>query len=161
SIFRAQPTPLVCAVAAVLPVVGPIIFLGMGTKEKPAEATRQTQPAAESSEVVNPMVDARAQHPTGFGVGTEHKKCAARALPQTPYYQGGQFTLNRRFFEPKFPGFFATIRRDSERDMVLVIKSSRGLFVGQRITRIASNDLHLNVQRGPASEEVMIPFAEV
>jgi hypothetical protein len=45
--------------------------------------------------------------------------------------------------------------------MVLVIKSARGHYIGQRIARIASNDLHLQVQRGPASEEVMIPFAEI
>jgi hypothetical protein len=33
--------------------------------------------------------------------------------------------------------------------MVLAIKAGRGQYVGQRITRIASNDLHLQVQRGP------------
>jgi hypothetical protein len=33
--------------------------------------------------------------------------------------------------------------------------------VGQRISRIAPNDLHLQVQRGPASEEVTIPFQEM
>ena len=45
--------------------------------------------------------------------------------------------------------------------MVLVIKSSRGEYTGQRISRIAANDLHLQVQRGHASEEVMIPFVEI
>jgi hypothetical protein len=53
------------------------------------------------------------------------------------------------------------IRRDADRDMVLVIKSSRGEYTGQRISRIAANDLHLQVQRGHASEEVMIPFVEI
>jgi len=73
----------------------------------------------------------------------------------------GQFTFNRRFFETKFPGFFAVVRRDADKDMVLVIKAARGLFVGQRITRIAANDLHLQVTKGHASEEVMIPFVEM
>ena len=83
------------------------------------------------------------------------------AHPPTTTFQRGQFTFNRRFFETKFPGFFSVVRRDPDRDMVLVIKSVRGQFVGQRIARIAPNDLHLQVQRGPASEEVMIPFAEI
>jgi len=30
-----------------------------------------------------------------------------------------------------------------------------------RITRIAANELHLQVQKGHASEEVMIPFIEI
>ena len=82
-------------------------------------------------------------------------------MPETVVYQRGQFTFNRRFFETKFSGFFGVVRRDADRDMVLVIKSSRGEYVGQRISRIAANDLHLQVQRGHASEEVMIPFVEV
>ena len=83
------------------------------------------------------------------------------ACRPTTIYQRGQFTFNRRFIETKFPGFFGVVRRDADRDMVLVIKSSRGEYVGQRISRIAANDLHLQVQRGHASEEVMIPFVEI
>ena len=83
------------------------------------------------------------------------------AIPQTVTYQRGQFTFNRRFFETKFPNFFGVVRRDADRDMVLVVKSSRGEYTGQRISRIAANDLHLQVQRGHATEEVMIPFVEV
>jgi hypothetical protein len=79
----------------------------------------------------------------------------------TTTYQRGQFTFNRRFIETKFPGFFGVIRRDADKDMVLVIKCSRGEYIGQRISRIAANDLHLQVQRGHASEEVMIPFVEI
>jgi hypothetical protein len=45
--------------------------------------------------------------------------------------------------------------------MVLVIKSARGQYVGERISRIASNDLHLQVRKGLASEEVAIPFTEI
>jgi hypothetical protein len=33
--------------------------------------------------------------------------------------------------------------------------------VGQRISRIAANDIHLTVQKGPVSEEVMVPFTEI
>jgi hypothetical protein len=53
------------------------------------------------------------------------------------------------------------VRRDADKDLVLVIKSARGEYIGQRISRIAANDMHLQVQRGPATEEVMIPFTEI
>jgi hypothetical protein len=113
-----------------------------------------------------------AEHPTGLklaatgpaddaNAGPSEKGEAKPSLPPTTTYQRGQFTFNRRFLETKFAGFFGVIRRDADRDMVLVIKSARGEYVGQRISRIAANDLHLQIQRGHATEEVMIPFVEI
>jgi hypothetical protein len=176
SIFRARSTPLVCGVSAVLPFIGPIIFLSLPTKIAPAEETWTPAPEAvpegAAAEAVNPMLAAGAEHPTGLklaGSAPADDGHAAQvaggepkpAMPETVTFQRGQFTFNRRFFETKFSGFFGVIRRDADRDMVLVIKSSRGEYIGQRISRIAANDLHLQVQRGHASEEVMIPFVEV
>ena len=176
SIFRAQPMPLVCGVSAVLPLIGPIIFLSMRTKIAPVEESWEPAPAAAAgtatAEAVNPMAADGAAHPAGLklaGPGAEEAVKAGQpegvkehpALPPTTTYQRGQFTFNRRFIETKFPGFFGVIRRDADRDMVLIIKSSRGEYVGQRISRIAANDLHLQVQRGHATEEVMIPFVEI
>jgi hypothetical protein len=86
---------------------------------------------------------------------------ATSSLPSTQVFQRGAFTFNRRFFETKFPGFFGMIRRDSEKEMVLVIKSPRGQFVVQRISRIAANDIHITIQKGAGTEEISIPFADV
>ena len=171
SIFRAQPVALVCGVAAVLPLAGPIIFLSLPTRMQPGEATWQTasRPAPETmpaataaAEVINPMQGdpGPAETSTLRLAHTEPEK-AATTLPATTTFQRGQFTFNRRFFETKFPGFFGVVRRDADRDMVLSIKTSRGKFAGERITRIAANDLHLEVHKGQASEEVMIPFIEI
>jgi hypothetical protein len=103
------------------------------------------------------------EHPGGLKLHTEAgpDAAAAAALPQTTSYQRGQFTFNRRFIETKFPGFFGVVRRDADKDMVLVIKAARGEYIGQRISRIAANDLHLQVQHGHATEEVMVPFQEI
>jgi hypothetical protein len=176
SIFRGRPTALVCGVSAVLPFIGPIIFLSMPTNIVLAEATWEPTPDAAAqgaaAEAVNPMQATGAEHPTGLKLASSEPADAVKlghfeggedkaAPPPTTKYQRGQFTFNRRFFETKFPGFFGVIRRDADRDMVLVIKSSRGEYVGQRISRIAANDLHLQVQRGHASEEIMIPFVEI
>jgi hypothetical protein len=167
SIFRAQPVALVCGVSAVLPLIGPIIFLSMPTKVAAVAETWETAPpagaeAAPAAEAVNPMQAEGAGHQAG-GLKLAHTEAEQpqAALPPTTTYQRGQFTFNRRFFETKFPGFFGVVRRDADRDMVLVIKAARGEYMGQRISRIAANDLHLQVQRGGASEEVMIPFQEI
>src|SRR5262249_36494716 len=83
------------------------------------------------------------------------------SLPTTQVFQRGAFTFNRRFFETKFAGFFGVIRREAEKDMVLLVKANRAEYVAQRITRIAANDLHLSVQRGPATEEVRVTFSDI
>jgi hypothetical protein len=156
AIFRARPTALVCGVSAVLPVAGPIIFLSMPTNIPPAQETWEPAPATAPegavAEGVNPMQGAGAEHPAGLKLAGSEPADAVKVgqfeggddkanLPATVKYQRGQFTFNRRFIETKFSGFFE--------------------YVGQRISRIAANDLHLQVQRGHASEEVMIPFVEI
>ncbi len=163
AIFRAQPVALVCGVSAVLPLLGPIVFLSLPTRVKPAEATWAPGSAAgaPTAEAYNPMQAVGAEHPSALKLAEGEAAQAGPALPATTTYQRGQFTFNRRFFETKFPNFFGVIRRDADRDLVLVVKSSRGEYIGQRITRIAANDMHLQVQRGHASEEVTIPFVEV
>jgi hypothetical protein len=176
SIFRARPTVIVCGVSALLPLIGPIIFLCLPTQIGPAEETwtpaSEAAPQGAVADAVNPMQAAGAEHPTGLRLAGSAPSDDAKAgqpeggeqkpaIPPTVTYQRGQFTFNRRFIETKFPGFFGVVRRDADRDMVLVIKSSRGDYFGQRISRIAANDLHLQVQRGHASEEVMIPFVEI
>jgi len=178
SIFRAQSPWLVSGLSAV-PVLGfcvPIVFLCLPTRLKPGEAAEEVpgeaaaQPAAAAAagpgaaaaeDTVNPMQAAGVEHPTGLKLAhadTDHFKAE---IPKTVTYQRGQFTFNRRFIETKFAGFFSVVRRDADRDMVLTIKSARGEYIAQRISRIAANDMHITVQRGPASEEVMIPFQDI
>ncbi len=168
SIFRAQSPALVCGVSAALPLIGPIIFLSMPTKLQPTAPTWETAPEAPveavspvQAEGTNPMRIEGAAHPGSLKLAHTESEPEQPALPPTTTFQRGQFTFNRRFLETKFAGFFGVVRRDADRDMVLVFKTARGTYVGQRIARIAANELHLQVQKGPASEEVLVPFVEI
>ena len=168
SIFRAQPAALVCGVSALLPVLGPVAFLAMHSRTAPAPESwaepAQTSPegaAAAVSDAVNPMKAEEVAHPAGLRLAQVETKPAESAQPELTTYQRGQFTFNRRFFETKFPNFFGIVRREEDRKLVLMIKSARGEYAGNRISRIAANDLHLQIQHGPATEEVMIPFQEI
>src|SRR5208282_4108974 len=149
SIFRARPTGLVCGVSAVAPVIGPIIFLSMPTKVQPGEPAQEIvaeappEGAEPAQAEVNPMHVEGAAHPGGLHLAHTEAAPDKPAGPQSVTFQRGQFTFNRRFFETKFPNFFGVVRRDADRDMVLVIKAARGSYTGQRIARIAANDLHL------------------
>lgn len=172
AIFRAQPPGLVCGLAAIpfAGVLSPIVFLSMPTRmaqtatemreEAAAAATAAEQaasPAAAADDEVNPM-QGQAEHPGGLKLAAAEPKAQH---PEPVTYPRGQYTFNRRFIETKFPGFFGVVRREADRDMVLSVKTNRGEFVGQRISRIAASDMHLEVHRGAATEEVLIPFQEI
>jgi len=169
SIFRAQPVALVCGLAAMpgLGLLSNIVFMSLPTKVKaaeavpiPADAPPADAPAAAEDEV-NPMHADGAVHPTALKLADSGADKSKATVPETIVFQRGQYTFNRRFIETKFAGFFGVVRRDAEKDLLLVIKSSRGEYTTQRISRIAANDVHIQVQRGRASEEVLIPFQEI
>jgi hypothetical protein len=165
ALFRARPKALVCGVAAVLPVIGPIIFLSMPTRvSRPEEEgfIVENAEAAPSYSVPNPEGQATEAAATG-GLHLAHAEAAAGGtnLPPTQTFQRGAFTFNRRFIETKFSGFFGAVKRAGDKDLVLLIKAARGTYIAQRVTRITTNDMHLEVHRGNASEEVMVPFSEI
>lgn len=162
SIFRAQPAGLVCGVAAVAPVIGPIIFLSMPTRLRQKEP--QWQP---------PVEEIAAQDEAAAAIAAEQAATAAAATaaaqapaqpvgpPPPKVFARGQFTFNRRFFETQMPWLFAVARPEAERDTVMTFKTTRGTFIVQRISRVSASDITLQVQKGHASEENIVPFVEI
>jgi hypothetical protein len=166
ALFRAQPVPLVCGVSAVAPLIGPIVFLAMKTRLKEAETPLEAAVAeamapdqAAAADDANPMKVDGAQAPT-LKMHVEEEP-APSPESKIEVFQRGQYTFNRRFIETRFAGFFGMVRREDTRNLVLHMKTMRGEFDGERITRIAANDLHLQVHKGHATEEIMIPFQEI
>jgi hypothetical protein len=164
SIFRAQPPALVCGVSAVAPLLGPVIFLAMPTRE----ITDDGQWAqAAPDEGLETAIEAE-QAATPATPSSGHRRAPTQPVAATgnapapgKTFLRGQFTFNRRFFETQMPGFFAMMRPEADRNTVLVIKAARGTYVAQRISRISPNDIHIQVVKGHASEEITIPFLEI
>jgi hypothetical protein len=161
AVCRGRPIGLVMGLAAVLPILGPIIFLSLPVpveappvEELPAEQQAFTVAGATQA------TEASAQDAGGLHIAHAPEGAAA-ARAQTQVFQRGQFTFNRRFLETKFSGFFGVTRRAAEKDLVLKVKTTRGEFVVQRITRIASNEMHIETTIGGAVQEIMVPFAEI
>lgn len=161
SIFRGYPPALVCGVAVVAPVIGPAVFLGL--------PTRQPVSAEEPVEEAPPETALHDDQSAAFELGSETQaptasppspKAAAGPTPPT-VYQRGHTTFNRRFFETKLAGFLRVVPSDAEKDMVIQMKSARGEYVGNRISRILPNELYLQIIKAGASSEVGIPFAEI
>jgi hypothetical protein len=160
AIVRARPIGLVMGAAAVLPILGPIIFfiLPMHVATEPAD----TQPQAEAQSFSVPGAAAPvAEGISASGIHVAAAGSRAAAHPEAQIFQRGQFMFNRRFFETKFSGFFSVIRRPAEKDLVLVVKTARAQLIVQRITRIAANEAHFEVVQGGARQEIMVPFADI
>jgi hypothetical protein len=160
AIFRSRPIGLGMGVAAVLPIAGPIAVLSMPTlirtEAAPAEAVTQAQ---EQSFAVPGMPPP--QEEIHIVAASWQAPGANPDLPASQIFQRGKFTFNRRFFETKFPGFIGVVRRDSDKDMVLIVKTMRGEFDVQRVVSIAQDDVRVQINRGEASFEETLPFAEI
>jgi hypothetical protein len=158
--YKQQSVPLVCGVSFFLPLLGPILFLAMpardetgggGAYDVPADAV--AVPASKTTAVV-------ADKPSsGLSLAAVGKTGPAAAAAQPQAYSRGEHTFNRRFFETKFPGFFRVVPNEAEKDLVLVLRCVKNEYVGRRVTRISSNELHLQLLN--STSEVNVPFAEI
>ncbi|HKS36498.1 MAG TPA: hypothetical protein VJW76_04870 [Verrucomicrobiae bacterium] len=163
ALYRQQPIPLVCGISVVLPVLGPLIFLCLPTRAPHTEEAAAPAPP----EPVSPLGAGKrtTANVPGAPVPSAGSLSLAAAkgdggegitVPQT--FNRGEFTFNRRFFETKFPGFFRIVPSEAEKDLVLAIKAVRNEYVCKRISRISSNEMHVQVLNGG---EVQVTFAEI
>jgi hypothetical protein len=169
-VFRNYHPGLTCGVAAVVPILGPIIFACLPTRiqkshdELAAEAMAAHRAAQQAHEAA--LAAANAPSPEELAAleaaaAEAAAAAAAAAGPQIVAYTRGQTTFNRRFFETKFAGFLRLVPGEAERDKVIYIKSARGEHVGPRLSRIQPNELYLQIRDGGATADVMIPFNEI
>ena len=123
-------------VAAVLPIVGPIIFLSLPTQIERHPRKRTGGGGSGSGNLCRAgTAGCRLRK---FPLRTVRRGCRQRSKPAGQVFQRGQFTFNRRFFETKFSGYFGVVRHGAEKDQTLLVKTGGGQFVVERITRISS-----------------------
>jgi hypothetical protein len=154
AVLRARPKAVVMGVAAVLPILGPVIFLAMPmhVEAAPVEAQGENEPAT------------FAMPGQPVETASEGIQMAAGSPPTQPagqVFKRGQFTFNRRFIETKFAGFFSEPRGGADAKSVMIVKTAGGEFNVRRITRIETSDMSLEVTAGDARQEFAVPFADI
>jgi hypothetical protein len=152
--FRGRPVALVMGLSAILPVIGPIIFLLMPDAEGMAAAAVEQAPA--STEVVSAEAKVAGMQ-SGLGLAAHQKGEQKGATQGAEVYKRSETTFDRRFFETKFTGFFRVVPANP--DMVLVVKTAKQEYVARRISRISGNEVHLQLLRG--NTEVGVAFGEI
>jgi hypothetical protein len=161
-VLRNYHPVLVAGIAAVAPVLGPVLFLCLPTRIQKSHDELAAEAMAGHMADVQHQVQFQVGHSGGAEQGAEGEVAeAAPEQPKVTVYQRGQTTFNRRFFETKFAGFLKMVPGEAEKDMVMFIRSARGEHVGSRLTRILQNEIHLQVNKGDATADVIIPFADI
>ncbi len=161
-LFRNYNPFMVAGIAAVAPLVGPVLFLCLPTRLQRSIDDL----AAESMARAVAEAEATGTAPN-LSVGNPAEEQAAEAAraeqakSQVTAYQRGQTSFNRRFFETKFAGFLKVVPGDEEKDKEIYIRSVRGEYVGTRLTRILPNELTMQVNKGDATADIIIPFGEI
>lgn len=158
AVTRGRPFALVIGLAAVLPIIAPIIFLSLPVPVDAPPAEAPVEPDAASFAVPG---DPAAAPQSAQTAGVHVEQPAAPSHPAPQVFKRGQFTFNKRFIETKFDGFFGAVRHGANKDMVLQVKTSRQQFVAERITRIAATDVHFDAVQGVGHSEIMVAFADI
>ena len=159
-IFRNYHPGMVAGIAAVAPVIGPAIFLCLPPRIQKSHDELAAESMAEAGGEVTQLAYV---HPGSKEQTPEAKaaQAAAEAASQVTVYQRGKTSFNRRFFETKFAGFLKVVPGDAEKDKEIYIKAARGEYVGRRFTSIQANELVIQIQKGEATADVIVPFPEI
>jgi hypothetical protein len=153
SVIRARPAAQVIGLSAVLPVIGPVIFLAMPMK---VEA-----PPVEKIEVAPVGTAAAAAQRTPEEVEAIQVAAAAsqrqERKPEAQVYARGKFTFNKRFMETKFAGYIGEPKGDATQ-FSMEIKTAQAQFAVERILQVAATDIIIEtVQSG----QVTLPLTDI
>lgn len=160
AIFKNRPVALVMPIAAVFPVLGPLLFFCL--PPAPVKSAEELE-----AEAAGALPEGEVPAESEETVAEEAAPVAEEAAPAEPQYpppqvfKRGQFIFNRRFFETKFAPFFRPVLGEEEKDMVIIIRSARGEYLGHRFSKSEPNHVFLQIYKGNASEEVMLPYVEI
>lgn len=179
ALFRAKAPGVVLAVSAILPVVGPILFLALRTEitsavetapqepaEAPAHGASGTAPAATPpprSAPRSPTPDPAAAHTEVSGSRPDDEPptsswsiTADQKKPEPQVFARGKFTFNKRFIETKFAGFVGDPTGDA-RNFSMEIKTAKGILFVEIIKQTAQTEAIVETPQG----QVTLAYSEI
>jgi hypothetical protein len=148
SVIRGRPALQVIGLSAILPIIGPIIFLIMPIPvEKPVEEA--LDPAGTPPPTIKGPQDIQI---TDASWKKEEEK---KSEPQV--FARGKFTFNKRFVETKFAAYLGVPKGDALKN-TMELKTSKGQFTVERIAQVEATEvLFETVQSG----QITVPLADI
>lgn len=159
--YRNRPGVMTGAVSAVLPVLGPLLFLALPERvDHASPASSEADPSAQPAGGSHMATGAPSTQTTLSMSAKGHEKVSATGVAEPAVYNRGETTFNRRFFETKFPGFFRVVPSEAEKDFVVVIKTGKAEHIAKRIARISATEIHIQLAQ-TGGKEVSVTFMEI
>lgn len=155
AIVKLRPPAQVMGTAAVLPIIGPVIFLWLpmhvevSAEQKEAEALATEVVAAQQQEQIQ-IAEASWKTDEASAAAAA---AAKKAEPQI--YPRGKFTFNKRFIETRFADFVNG--GDLAKKFSMELRTMKAQMAVERIAQIAQNDLIVETPQG----QVSVPFTEI
>lgn len=155
AVVRGKPIGTVVGLSAVLPLIGPIIFLAQPVKEvevAPEELPGEGTPtgAAPGSAAPGSPEEEIQIVSASWQPSQEEKK------PQPQVFSRGRFTLNKRFIETKFAGFIGEPKGDAK-NFTMELKTLKETIAVECIKQIGATEAILETPNG----QVTVPFADI
>jgi hypothetical protein len=154
SIVKARPAVQVIGLSALLPIIGPIIFLILPMQpqavvEETVEhaAPAGTQSATAQAQAANPEIE----------IGEASWKKPEEKKIEVQVFARGKFTFNKRFVETKFAGFVGPQPKGDAIKFWMEVKSSAAHFGAQYIAQVGMAEAIFETDNG----QVTVPFADI
>ena len=151
AMVRGKPLGAVMGLSAVLPVIGPIIFLAQPIKAKPEpEAAAGEAGGATPGPASGLPEDIQIVSASWQGGVPEEKK------PQAQIFARGKFTFNKRFVETKFAGFIGEPKGDAK-TFTMEVRTLKEQLAVERIMQVAATEVIFETPNG----QVTVAFADI
>ena len=160
AVFKGRPVALVCGLSAIMPVIGPILFISLPGIENASHYDSEPvmDDGVTAPEAPAPAAPAAPSGKPGLGLAKGAGPAAGGGLAGAVFSKDDT-NFNRNFVETKFTEFFRVVPSPSIKNLVLAFKTVKREYVATRITRISGSELHLQLQQG--AKEVALSFGEI
>jgi hypothetical protein len=157
AVVRSRPIGVVMGVAAVLPIIGPILFLSQPVEAPAAaEEAAPAEGAPGGTPAPAPGAAPAAGQPGIEIVAASWQGSKEEKKPQPQIFSRGKFTLNRRFIETKFAGFIGE-PKDDAKNYSMEIRTLKNVVPVEIIKQVAASELIVETPNG----QVTVPYSDI
>ena len=152
AIVKARAAAQVMGLAAVLPIVGPVIFLimPMYVEPPPPEEAPTDAPAAR-------VPGQKPQEQIQIGEASWKPQEEKEKKPEAQVYSRGKFTFNKRFLETRFAAFIGGAGGEQAKKFSMEVKTMKDVLAVEHIAQIGAAEVIFETPRG----QVTVAMADI
>lgn len=151
SIVKARAAAQVMGVAAVLPIIGPVIFLIMPMwTPPPVVEAAPADPAA-------PAVPGQKPGEVQIGEASWKPQEEKEKQPEAQVYARGKFTFNKRFIETRFAAYIGAADGEQAKKFGMEVRTMKEVLTIERIAQIGVAEVIFETPKG----QVTVQLADI